>query len=99
MPSPANAESLMPRLNGAIDTPILRHLFKKLGDIYRKSYPPRYLWTIEIIDKEDYDLLQKIIRQDIKDSFEDNILPVQYDDIMGRRLNLRSMSLKECKSR
>jgi hypothetical protein len=87
MPSPAKAESLMPRLNGAIDTPILRLLFKKLEDIYRKSFPPHYLWTIKMIDREDYDLLQKIIRQDIRDSFDDNILPVQYDDIMGRRLN------------
>jgi hypothetical protein len=87
MPSPAKAESLMPRLNGAIDTPILRHLFKKLEDIYRKSYPPHYLWTIKMIDSEDYDLLQKVIRQDIRDSFDDNILPVQYDDIMGRRLD------------
>jgi len=87
MPSPAKAESLMPRLNGAIDTPILRHLFKKLEDIYKKSCPPHYLWTIRMIGKEDYDLLQKVIRQDIRDSFEDNILPVQYDDIMGRRLN------------
>ena len=77
----------MPRLNGAIDTQILRHLFKKLENICTKSYPPRYLWTIAIIDKEDYDLLQKVIRQDIKDSFDDNIFPVQYDDIMGRRLD------------
>ena len=87
MPSPAKAESLMPRLNGAIDTPILRHLFKKREDIYRESFPPHYLWTIKMIDKEDYDLLQKVIRQDIRDSFGDNILPVQYDEIMGRRLN------------
>ena len=87
MPSPAKAESLTPRLNGAIDTPILRRLFKKLEDTYRKSYPPHYLWTIKIIDKEDYDLLQKVIRQDIRDSFDDNILPVQYDDVMGRRLD------------
>jgi hypothetical protein len=87
MPSPAKAESLMPRLNGAIDTPILRHLFKNLEDIYRKPYPPHYLWTIKMIDKEDYDLLQKVIRQDIRDSFGDNILPVQYGEIMGRRLN------------
>jgi hypothetical protein len=87
MPSPAKAESLMPRLNGAIDTPILRHLFKKLEDIYGKSFPPHYLWTIKMIDKENYDLLQKVIRQDIRDSFGDNIWPVQYDDIMGRRLN------------
>ena len=77
----------MPRLNGAIDTPILRYLFKKLEDIYRESYPPHYLWTIKMIEKEDYDLLQKVIRQDIRDSFDDNILPVQYDDIMGRRLD------------
>ena len=86
MPNPAKAESLMPRLNGAIDTPILRHLFKKLDDIYRKSCPPHYLWTIRMIDSQNYDLLQKVIRQDIKDSFDNNIWPVQYDDIMGRRL-------------
>jgi len=85
MPSPAKAESLMPRLNGAIDTPILRHLFKKLEEIYGKSYS-RHLWTIEMTDKETYDLLQKVIRQDIRDSFNNNMLPVQYDDIMGRRL-------------
>ena len=71
----------MPRLNGVIDTPILRHLFKKLKDIYRESFPPHYLWTIKMIDKKDYDLLQKVIRQDIRDSFQDKLLPVQYDDI------------------
>jgi len=87
MPNPSKAESLIPRLNGAIDTPILRLLFKKLEDIYRKSYPPHYLWTIKMIDREDYDLLQKVIRQDIRDSFDDNILPVQYDEIVGRRLD------------
>jgi hypothetical protein len=85
MPSPAKAESLTPRLNGVIDTPILRLLYKKLEDIYRKSYPPHYLWTIKMIDREDYDLLQKVIRQDIWDSFDGNIFPVQYDEIAGRR--------------
>jgi hypothetical protein len=87
MPSPAKAESLMPRLNGAIDTPILRHLFKKLENTYGASFPPHYLWTIEMIDKAAYDLLQKVIRQEIRDSFKSDILPVQYDDIVGRRLN------------
>ena len=87
MPSPAKAESLMPRLNGAIDTPILRLLFKKLEDVYGESFPPHYLWTIKMIDKKDYDLLQKVIRQDIRDSFKDKLSPVQYDDIMGRRLD------------
>jgi hypothetical protein len=39
-----------------------------------------------MIEKEDYDLLQKVIRQDVRDSFDDNILPIQYDNIMGRRV-------------
>jgi hypothetical protein len=87
MPSPAEAESLMPRLNGVVDTPILRHLLKKLEHLYKESFPPHYLWTIKMIDKKDYDLLQKVIRQDIRDSFNDKVSPVQYDDIMGRRLD------------
>ena len=87
MPSLAKAESLTPRLSGVIDTPILRHLFKRLEDIYGKPSPPHYLWTIKMINEEDYDLLQKALRQEIRDSFDDRISPVQYDDIMGPRLN------------
>ncbi|MGD9161014.1 MAG: hypothetical protein PVG39_21530 [Desulfobacteraceae bacterium] len=87
MPDQEKAEALTPMLNGAIDTKIIRHLFKKLDDIYRKSYPQHYLWTIKMITKEDYDLLQRVIRQDIRDSFDNNILPVQYDDIMGLQLD------------
>jgi hypothetical protein len=87
MPSPAKAELLTPRLNGVIDTPILRHLFTRLQDIYGKPSPPHYLWTIKMINEEDYDLLQKALRQEIRDSFDDRISPVQYDDIMGQRLN------------
>jgi len=40
-----------------------------------------------MIDKKHDDLLEKVIRQDVSNLFDDNILPVQYDDIMGRRLN------------
>lgn len=87
MPSPTKAEWLTPRLNGVIDTPILRHLFKRLEDIYGRPSPPHYLWTIKMISKEDYDLLQKALRQEIRDSFGDRISPVQYDDIIGPRLN------------
>jgi hypothetical protein len=87
MPSLAKAELLTPRLNGVIDTPILRHLFTRLEDIYGKPSPPHYLWTIKMINEEDYDLLQKALRQEIRDFFDDRISPVQYDDIMGQRLN------------
>jgi hypothetical protein len=41
----------------------------------------------KMVDKEGHDLLRNVIRQDIRDSFDDTIVPVQYDDIMGRRLN------------
>jgi len=87
MPSPAKAESLMPMLNGAIDTPIIRHLFKKVEGNYGKPYPPHYLWTTKMIDKKDYNFLQKVILQDIRDSFKDEILSVQYDDIIMLSLN------------
>jgi hypothetical protein len=87
MPSPAKAELLTPRLNGVIDTPILRHLFTRLQDMYGKPSPPHYLWTIKMINEGDYDLLQKALRQEIRDSFDDRISPVQYDDIMGQRLD------------
>jgi len=91
MPSPAKAQSLIPELNGTIDTPILHHLFKKLEVKYGKSHS-RNSWTIKMVDKETYDLLQKVIRQDVRDSFNDNISPVQYDDMMGRSLNRRGES-------
>jgi hypothetical protein len=35
-----------------------------------------------MVDKEGYDFLQKVIRQEIRDSFEDDLLPVQYDDVI-----------------
>jgi hypothetical protein len=55
--------------------------------MYGKPSPPHYLWTIKMINEGDYDLLQKALRQEIRDSFDDRISPVQYDDIMGQRLD------------
>ena len=40
-----------------------------------------------MINAEDYDLLQKALRQEIRDSFDDRVSPVHYDDIMGKLLN------------
>jgi hypothetical protein len=84
MPNRAKAESLIPRLNGVINTPMLRHLFKRLAIVYGRPFPPHYLWTINMIDEENYLLLQKLIRQVIRDSFESRIWPVQHDDVMGQ---------------
>lgn len=87
MPNSTKANYLAQRLHGVIDTPIVRHLFRRLEDAYGKPYPPHHLWSIKMIDKENYELLQKLIRQEIRDCFEDRAWPVQYDDVMGLRFD------------
>ena len=86
MPDLAKADYLAPLLNGAIDTPILRHLLKTVKLPDGKSLSP-HLWNLKMISKDTYDTFQQLIRSDIADSFEGEIWPVQYDDIMWRRLN------------
>jgi hypothetical protein len=86
MPNPEKADYLDPLLNGAIDTPILRHLLGMVKTDDGKGLTPR-LWNIKAVDRDTYDTLQKLIRSDIADSFAGQIWPVQYDDIMWRRLN------------
>jgi hypothetical protein len=86
LPDQARADYLIPLLNGAIDNPILRHLLSMLNAPDGKSLSPNQ-WSIKIVDKSAYDILQQLIRADIKNSFSGEIYPVQYDDIMWRRLN------------
>lgn len=80
LPNPTKAEMLTPMLNSGIDSPILRHLLENFGY-------SRPIFRLKDINKKDYDLLQKMVRSDIKESFTDSIFAVQYDDIMWRRLN------------
>ena len=71
----------------------------KSNDIY-PYFPTLYKYFLEnniplsgiisltsIVGKDVYDFLQRLVRLDILRSFKDQILPVQYDDIMWRRLN------------
>ncbi|MCK4252591.1 hypothetical protein KAX97_14175, partial [candidate division WOR-3 bacterium] len=78
------AKTILPFLNTAIDNPILKHL--------KKSFPSEYVLTktVEQIDESTYKKLQKLIRSDIKENFNNDILPTQYDDIMWHRLNRES---------
>ena len=82
LPSAEVSSKIVPWLNGAIDTPIL-------GDLKKRHSSPiiSQISTIEDIDKIAYEELQKIIRTDIKESFNGEIFPVQYDDIKWRELN------------
>ncbi len=43
--------------------------------------------TVEQINQNTYDKLQNLIKYDIKNNFNNDIIPTQYDDIMWYRLN------------
>jgi len=82
LPSCERADKMSVWLNGAIDTPILENL-KKCYNCQLISKTS----TIEGIDKEKYEEIQKMIRSEIKDKYTDKIVPVQFDDIIWRALN------------
>lgn len=82
LPSVNDSLKIIPWLNGAIDTPIMEDL--------KKRYSPATLSqtnTIESIDRQTYEKLQKLIRDDIRKAFNNEIFAVQYDDIKWRELN------------
>ncbi|MBI5588096.1 MAG: hypothetical protein HY889_07000 [Deltaproteobacteria bacterium] len=75
------ANHLTPMLHCAVDTPIMELLKAKFPNAHVTSS------TIEQVDKGCYIVLQKLVSKDIAESFANNIIPVQYDDIMWNRLN------------
>jgi len=81
LPDKSTAEKLLPFLNTAIDNPILKHLIK--------LFPNENILatTVEKIDENTYTKLQRLIRIDIMERFNNDILAIQYDDIMWNRLN------------
>ena len=80
-PNPTTAENLIPFLNGAIDNPILAYLKTKYPNTKITSS------TIEQINESAYRDLQKLIALDVLKSFDNEIYPVQYDDILWNKLN------------
>lgn len=81
MPSPEIAEVLIPLLHGAMDNKIVQHLIAKFPETGIKSE------KLEDIDSQKYEQLQSLVAKEIVDDFHSEIYPVQYDDIMFRRLN------------
>ena len=82
LPDPETAKRTIRWLNAAIDTKMLSHLKKK-----QDTDLPVRATTIEEIDLRTYATLQGLVRRDIDHSFSGRILPVQWGDIMWRRLN------------
>lgn len=80
-PSSIVSHRLVPLLNGAVDTPIMKYL--------TSEYPDHQITatTIEEVDKSAYQELQSLIKKDIEIKFKNRIKPVQYDDITWYELN------------
>jgi hypothetical protein len=81
LPNIKDADRILPLLNCAIDTPLLNYLITTFP---LEGISPR---TVEKIDRNTYVRLQEFIREDIREKFNNEILPVQYDDIMWYKLN------------
>lgn len=79
LPDPKTAEQTAKWLHAAIDTKMLKHLKK-----YDKGIPDS---EAKVVDKDTYGTLQKLVWIDIHRRFSGLILPVQWDDIIWRRLN------------
>lgn len=81
LPSPDQAQALVPMLHGAIDTQILKHLKKRFRESGVRAT------TIEEIDRAEYELLQSLVLKHIEEDFKSEICRVQYDDIFFLKLN------------
>jgi hypothetical protein len=86
-PNPAIAERIGPFLHGAIDTPIMEHLKKS-----KPGCTTIRATTIKGLDEEAYRALQAVL---LAQSHEERLNPVQYDDILWRRLNRRPPENRE----
>ena len=82
LPECEKSKELSEWLNAAVDTKMMAKL--------RKHYPkdikpwPR---TIEEVDRQNYDEIQRIVRKFIREEHQDSITPVQFDDYYWRELN------------
>jgi hypothetical protein len=81
-PSLDVARKLVPMLHGAVDTRMMQYL-----STYREAGVASK--TIEKVDRDEYRKLQSFVARDIEREFQSQIHPVQWDDIVFRRLNRR----------
>ncbi len=86
LPNSVKADKILPMLKCAIDTPILKYIIQKYDE--EKNYKV-YSLTIGHIDESLYQYLQSKVVSDIESGVivNNTILPVQYDDLIWRKLN------------
>jgi hypothetical protein len=73
--------SLVPRLHAALDNGMIKRLARRFRKPELKSK------GLNEIDRADYEQLQDLVAEEIRRDFNSEIHPVQYDDIIFRRLN------------
>ncbi len=81
LPSCETTAILIPLLHAAIDTKMMNHLRNRYSEENFKA------GTIESVDEAEYNVIRKLVMMNIKDEFNNLILPVHYDDIMWYRIN------------
>ena len=86
LPSPEVADGIKKWLNSAVDTKMMRYL-KEQPYVGASSIRAT---TIEQVDENTYAMLQRLVCSDINGKFAGSILPVEWDDIMWRKLNKKT---------
>jgi len=81
LPTKSAADLLRPWLHAGVDTPMMKYLNDKFPSDTVSSQ------TVEQIDKKAYEKLQILVQRDISKSFNGEIFPVQFDDVMWNKLN------------
>ena len=77
-PTAEISQRIVPLLNGAVDTPIMKYLKKKYATGTIRAT------TINEVDETAYEAIQSLV---LTESGACKMHPVQYDDIMWRQLN------------
>ena len=83
LPDSKTTDQIVKWLNATVDNEMMKHL-KKMPDLEASSIRAN---SIADVDKETYIKIQNLVRKDISSNFSGSILPVQWDDIMWRKLN------------
>lgn len=81
LPNNESVVKLLPLIHAAVDTLMMKYL--------KTQYPEEKFQagTIEAVGRYEYLILQKLVTKNIQDKFMNQILPVQWDDIVWFRLN------------
>jgi len=81
LPTKSAADRLIPWLHAGVDTPMMKYL----NDRFPSDAVPSQ--TVEQVDEKTYDRIQKLVQRDISESFNGEIVPVQFDDVKWNELN------------